>query len=46
MGQLSLLRKYSGVDPTKWKRFSEHDICEISVGDEPFGYIGLSALDP
>ena len=39
---------YGGVDATKWKRFSKHDICEISVGDypfNPFGYIDLSVLD-
>lgn len=39
---------YGGVDVTKWKRFSKHDICEISVGDhpyDPFGYIDLSVLD-
>ena len=39
---------YGGVDATKWKRFSKHDICEISVADhpfDPFGYIDLSVLD-
>lgn len=36
---------YGSVDATKWKRFSEHDIREISVGDHPFGYIDLSVLD-
>ena len=35
---------YGGVDATKWKRFAEHDICEISVGDQPFAYIDLSVL--
>ena len=36
---------YSGVDPQKWKRFAEHDICEISIKDKPYEYIDLSALD-
>ena len=36
---------YGGVDATKWKRFSKHDICEISVGDHLFSYIDLSVLD-
>jgi hypothetical protein len=39
---------YGSVDATKWKRFSKHDICEISVGSHPhgpFGYIDLSVLD-
>ena len=36
---------YDGVDPQKWKRFTEHDICEISVKDKPYAYIDLSALD-
>ena len=35
---------YGGVDAAKWKRFAEHDICEISVGDQPFAYIDLSVL--
>ena len=36
---------YGGVDATKWKRFSKHDISEISVGDRPFEYIDLSVLN-
>ena len=36
---------YGDVDPQKWKRFTEHDICEISVKDKPYAYIDLSALD-
>ena len=35
---------YSGVDPQKWKRFSERDICEISVSDKPYEHIDLSIL--
>ena len=40
------IRVRGEVDPAKWKRFTEHDICEISVGDQLFDYIDLSALDP
>lgn len=36
---------YGGVDPQKWKRFAEHDICEISVNDKLHVYIDLSALN-
>lgn len=39
---------YGGVDAARWKRFSKHDICEISVGDhpfDPFEHIDLSVLD-
>lgn len=36
---------YDGVDPQKWKRFAERDICEISIKDKPYEYIDLSALD-
>lgn len=35
---------YDGVDPQKWRRFAEYDICEISVGKHPFEYIDLSEL--
>ena len=34
-----------GVDVGKWKRFAKRDICEISVGNQQFKYIDLSALD-
>lgn len=34
-----------GVDIGKWKRFAKRDICEISVGNQRFKYIDLSALD-
>ena len=33
------------VDPAKWKRFSQYDISEITVGDNPFNYIDLSVLE-
>ena len=36
---------YDDVDPQKWKRFAERDICEISIKDKPYEYIDLSALD-
>lgn len=36
---------YGGVDPTKWKRFTERDICEISVKDKSYEYIDLSVLN-
>ena len=36
---------YDGVDPQKWKRFTEHDICEISVKDKSYEYIDLSVLN-
>ena len=36
---------YGGVDPLKWKRFTERDICEISVNDKDYIYIDLSMLD-
>ena len=35
---------YGGVDPQRWKRFAERDICEISVKDKPYEYIDLSVL--
>ena len=36
---------YDGVDPKKWRRFAEHDICEISVNDKLHEYIDLYVLD-
>ncbi len=36
---------YDGVDPQKWKRFAEHDICEISIKDKSYEYIDLSVLN-
>lgn len=36
---------YNDVDVRKWKRFKEHDICEIEVKHEYWEYIDLSALD-
>ena len=32
---------YDGVDPKKWWRFANRDICEISVKDKPYEYIDL-----
>jgi len=43
--ELCGLHVYNGVDPQKWKRFHEYDICEISVKDKFSHYIDLSVLD-
>lgn len=43
--EMCSIHVYCGVEPLKWKRFVEHDICEISVNDKPYEYIDLSALD-
>lgn len=42
--ELCGIHVYNGVDPLKWKRFAEYDICEISVKDHPFQNIDLSVL--
>ena len=35
---------YGGVDVRKWLRFTNRDICEISVEDRPYEHIDLSLL--
>lgn len=42
--EMSGISVHNSVDPKKWRRFSEHDVSEITTADKPFEYINLSEL--